>query len=146
MNLYDISVKLEALAASNEAIRVVLVRKNKQIRQLEGTIIQLNATANSMTTKIGKLEEAIISGTANAETIKEERVEQKPPEIEELPPPPSPDIDIVDSSHITESIDLDSDGMSTPAPDEIILIDGATNTEIEVSFLNITRHNNSNFD
>ena len=146
MSFYDISVKLEALAASNEAIRVVLVRKNKQIRQLEGTIIQLNATANSQTTKIGKLEEAIISGTANAETIKEERVEQKPPEIEELPPPPSPDIDIVDSSHITESIDLDSDGMSTPAPDEIILIDGATNTEIEVNFLNITRHNNSNFD
>ncbi|XP_063673817.1 uncharacterized protein LOC134811041 [Bolinopsis microptera] len=131
----EVEGKLQALAASNEAIRVVLVRKNKQIRQLEGTIIQLNATANSQKTKIVELEEAIISGTANAETIREERVEQKPLVIDELPPPPSPDIDIVDSSHITESIDLDSEGMSTPTSNEIILIDGATNTEIEMEDL-----------
>lgn len=122
------------LAASNEAIRVVLVRKNKQIRQLEGTIIQLNAEAGSYKSKIEMLEESILSGTADADAIREEREEEEDicqdPELEP-PPHGSPAL----QSSLDESVYLDSDGMTTPGPhdvDERIMIDGSTNTDIEV--------------
>ena len=133
INLLIISEKLKVLAASNEAIRVVLVRKNKQVRQLEGTIIQLNAETTSQKSKIEKLEESIISGTADANAIREEREEEESGQDAalELPPHDSPAV----QSTMDESVDLDSDDMTTPAPDDFnerVMIDGSTNTEIEV--------------
>ena len=128
------------MASSNEAIRVVLVRKNKQIRQLEGTILQLNAETNSQKAKIEELKEAIVSGTADVDAIKEEIEEQRPTSsnsnYDDMLPPIPDAVDTDQSIAFDDSIALDSDEMNTPAPTDFIqriMIDGATNTEIEVN-------------
>lgn len=136
----EVEAKLQNLASSNEAIRVVLVRKNKQIRQLDGTIILLNTEMRSLKQKIAELQDAIVAGTTDVEAIKQEAEEREAV----VKTPLDPQLDLPDqgtstplpleaSSVITQSLtEHDSIADSAMFNFDVANVDASTNTEVEV--------------
>ena len=128
---------MQAMAASNEAVRVVLVRKNKQIRRLDGTIILQLTEIRSLKQKIAELQDSIVAGTTDVEAIKGEA------EVREATKGPSPESQLSEqaatpllpseSSLISQSIiGVESIADSAVINFDVITVDVSTNTEIEV--------------
>ena len=128
---------MQAMAASNEAVRVVLVRKNKQIRRLDGTIILQLTEIRSLKQKIAELQDSIVAGTTDVEAIKGEA------EVREATKGSSPESQLSEqaatpllpseSSLISQSIiGVESIADSAVINFDVITVDVSTNTEIEV--------------
>lgn len=124
----EVEEKLAKLASSNEAVKVCLVRKNKQIRQLEGTIIQYQAEVKAQKQKITELQEDIVSGTADIESIKQQQGERvTTPDQQSSPSTPTiPNVERQSPPQLEDSAASSPDN----TPEDVVTIDRATNTHV----------------